>query len=168
MRVGGFGLGKLALGFQLALWIQLGCTEMVHSKTTPEASAPAVIALQELPKEGQETYQLIFQGGPFPYEKDGVIFGNRERILPAAQRGFYREYTVRTPGEKSRGARELCVGAWKCVCQKPAFTRMTTTPVFEKSSTESDRKPLHTGAQRELLSVSKHSMKINMTAHQAG
>ena len=121
MRVGGFGLGKLALCFQLALWIQLGCTEMVHAKTTPEASAPAVIALQELPKEGQETYQLIFQGGPFPYEKDGVIFGNRERILPAAQRGFYREYTVRTPGEKSRGARRIVCGGLEVRLPKACF-----------------------------------------------
>jgi len=53
---------------------------------------------------------LIYQGGPFRYDKDGSVFGNRERILPARQRGFYREYTVKTPGERSRGARRIVCG----------------------------------------------------------
>jgi len=63
-----------------------------------------------LPREGQETYQLIRKGGPFPYEKDGTVFGNRERLLPRQARGFYREYTVRTPGVKHRGARRIVCG----------------------------------------------------------
>ena len=53
---------------------------------------------------------LIYQGGPFRHDKDGVVFGNRERILPAHPRGYYREYTVRTPGERSRGARRIVCG----------------------------------------------------------
>ena len=86
------------------------CTNSVQAKSFPEAVVTAPIALQDLPKEGQETYLLIRQGGPFRYEKDGVVFGNRERLLPPASRGFYREYTVRTPGEKTRGARRIVCG----------------------------------------------------------
>ncbi len=69
-----------------------------------------VVALRDLPVQGQETYQLVFQGGPFPYEKDGTVFGNRERLLPAMKRGYYREYTVKTPYSRNRGARRLVCG----------------------------------------------------------
>ncbi len=69
-----------------------------------------VIALGGLPVEGQKTYQLILAGGPFPYGKDGVVFGNRERILPSKSRGYYREYTVKTPGARNRGARRIICG----------------------------------------------------------
>jgi ribonuclease T1 len=86
------------------------CTNLVQAKSRPDAVISAPIALQDLPKEGQDTYQLIRQGGPFRYEKDGVVFGNREKQLPAAKRGFYREYTVKTPGERSRGARRIVCG----------------------------------------------------------
>lgn len=68
------------------------------------------IALTDLPKQGQTTYELIQQGGPFPYEKDGVVFGNRERQLPAQKRGYYREYTVKTPASRDRGARRIVCG----------------------------------------------------------
>ncbi len=72
---------------------------------------PAV-ALSELPPEAQRTLQLIRQGGPFPYpRKDGVTFGNFEKRLPLKRRGYYREYTVPTPGVKHRGARRLIAGA---------------------------------------------------------
>jgi ribonuclease T1 len=86
------------------------CTGLVQARSTPDALASAPIAIQALPKEGQETYSLILQGGPFRYEKDGIVFGNREKQLPVAKRGFYREYTVKTPGEKSRGARRIVCG----------------------------------------------------------
>lgn len=56
---------------------------------------------------------LIYQGGPFRYDKDGAVFGNRERILPAKNRGYYREYTVKTPGERTRGARRIICGGVK-------------------------------------------------------
>jgi ribonuclease T1 len=72
--------------------------------------APATIALAELPRQGRETYGLIRQGGPFPYGKDGSVFGNRERQLPAAKRGYWREYTVATPGSRDRGARRIVCG----------------------------------------------------------
>jgi ribonuclease T1 len=61
------------------------------------------IALQELPPQGRTTYALILEGGPFPYDKDGAVFGNRERALPANRRGYYREYTVKTPRSRDRG-----------------------------------------------------------------
>lgn len=64
----------------------------------------------QLPKEAIETLVLIRKGGPFPYGRDGVVFSNREKRLPARERGWYREYTVRTPGERSRGARRIVAG----------------------------------------------------------
>ena len=97
------------------------CTNLVQAKSTPDAVISAPIALQDLPKEGQDTFQLIRQGGPFRYEKDGVVFGNRERQLPAAKRGFYREYTVKTPGEKSRGARRIVCGGEEPRLPKQCF-----------------------------------------------
>jgi ribonuclease T1 len=74
------------------------------------AAPSASISEQELPAQGLETYRNIRKGGPFPFDKDGVVFGNRERLLPPHKRGFYREYTVRTPGERSRGARRIVCG----------------------------------------------------------
>lgn len=68
------------------------------------------ISIAALPPEGRETLALIRRGGPFPYRKDGSIFHNRERRLPAQQQGYYREYTVPTPGERDRGARRIVVG----------------------------------------------------------
>ena len=60
-----------------------------------------------LPKQGQQTYALILTGGPFPYAKDGVVFQNREAVLPRRSRGSYHEYTVKTPGSSDRGARRI-------------------------------------------------------------
>ncbi|TFZ01946.1 ribonuclease domain-containing protein [Ramlibacter humi] len=73
-------------------------------------SGQATVSVAELPQQGRETYELIRLGGPFPYEKDGAVFGNRERQLPAARRGYWREYTVRTPGSRDRGARRIVCG----------------------------------------------------------
>jgi ribonuclease T1 len=83
---------------------------MVHAKSPPEVLDRSVVALTALPAEGQQTYRLIHQGGPFPYEKDGTVFGNRERLLPKQARGHYREYTVKTPGARDRGARRIVCG----------------------------------------------------------
>ena len=68
------------------------------------------IAAADMPRQGQHTYGLILQGGPFPYDKDGSVFGNRERLLPRERRGYYREYTVETPGVRHRGARRIVCG----------------------------------------------------------
>lgn len=87
---------------------------MVRAKG-PADSHSATVRLAELPRQGQETYELIRQGGPFPYDKDGTVFGNRERLLPAEKRGYYREYTVKTPGSRDRGARRIVCGGPKRV-----------------------------------------------------
>ena len=73
-------------------------------------NASATVHVTELPRPGRETYELIRLGGPFPYDKDGSVFGNRERQLPIEKRGFYREYTVKTPGSSDRGARRIVCG----------------------------------------------------------
>ena len=71
------------------------------------------VSLAQLPVQARTTYERIHNGGPFPYDKDGSIFGNRERLLPAEKRGYYREYTVKTPRERSRGARRSVCGGWQ-------------------------------------------------------
>jgi len=69
-----------------------------------------VIRFEELPREARETLALIKQGGPFPYKRDGIVFGNRERRLPVQSSGYYREYTVPTPGARDRGAQRIIAG----------------------------------------------------------
>ena len=70
----------------------------------------ASIAVANLPSEARATLDLIKRGGPFPYSKDGTVFGNREGLLPSKPRGYYTEYTVKTPGAKDRGARRIVAG----------------------------------------------------------
>jgi ribonuclease T1 len=74
------------------------------------AAAASDVALRDLPPQAQKTLALIKAGGPFPYVQDGRVFSNREAALPARKRGYYREYTVPTPGVRSRGARRLIAG----------------------------------------------------------
>ncbi len=82
---------------------------MARTPDSPMAVVP--VALATLPQQAQETHGLILKGGPFPYRKDGTVFGNRERLLPLKSRGLYREYTVPTPGASDRGARRIvCSG----------------------------------------------------------
>lgn len=69
------------------------------------------ISVGELPPEAEETLALIDAGGPFPYSADGIVFGNRERLLPTEDYGYYHEYTVPTPGSPDRGARRIVTGA---------------------------------------------------------
>lgn len=80
--------------------------------SAPDADA-SFIQLHQLPRQGQKTYRLIHAGGPFPYEKDRTVFGNRERLLPAMRRGYYREYTVKTLGVGHRGARRIVCGGFQ-------------------------------------------------------
>ena len=68
------------------------------------------VSLSQLPAEARDTIARIRKGGPFPYAKDGAIFGNREKHLPVQKRGYYKEYTVKTPGERTRGARRIIAG----------------------------------------------------------
>ena len=78
--------------------------------TAREPAGIPEIAIAKLPQEARETLRLIQQGGPFPYSQDGVTFGNRERLLPKHNHGYYHEYTVKTPGVRSRGARRIIAG----------------------------------------------------------
>ena len=102
------GLGHALAVASLALAGSF-CTFAVQAKS-PVAAPAQTIALAQLPDQGQAMMTLIERGGPFKYDKDGVVFGNREKILPARQRGYYREYTVKTAGERSRGARRIVCG----------------------------------------------------------
>jgi ribonuclease T1 len=81
----------------------------------------ATVALTQLPPQAQETERLVHRGGPFPYSKDGSTFGNRERVLPARPRGFYREYTVKTPGSRDRGARRIVCGGREAKAPEACF-----------------------------------------------
>jgi ribonuclease T1 len=84
--------------------------QVVQAREPVADTSALTVSLAELPRQGVETYHLIRQGGPFPHDKDGVVFGNRERLLPARKRGFYREYTVTTPGARDRGAKRIVCG----------------------------------------------------------
>jgi ribonuclease T1 len=102
-------VGKLALACSISL-ASLSGPSMVHARSSGQADSQATVSAAELPRQGRETYQLIMQGGPFPFDKDGSVFGNRERLLPPYRRGYYREYTVKTPGSRDRGARRIVCG----------------------------------------------------------
>ncbi|AKU13539.1 guanyl-specific ribonuclease Sa [Azoarcus sp. CIB] len=91
---------RFALFAATALAALPGCGRGPDNSTTADA----------LPREATATLALIDRGGPFPYRKDGTVFQNRERLLPEKPRGYYREYTVPTPGENDRGARRIVTG----------------------------------------------------------
>lgn len=100
----------------MTLTAALGTT-LVQARSPASPSLPGSaltsVSLDKLPVQGQAVMDQIQQGGPFRYEKDGTVFGNRERLLPTAQRGYYREYTVPTPGLNHRGARRIVCGGQK-------------------------------------------------------
>ena len=103
----GHAVRKLGLAITLTLaTLLLGAAQAKETKPATET-----VAVAQLPPEAQATERLIHAGGPFPYpRKDGAVFGNRERSLVAKPRGFYREYTVKTPGSRDRGARRIVCG----------------------------------------------------------
>jgi ribonuclease T1 len=101
-------VGKLALAISVTVLLAAG-GEAAALDAAAKSGMPTV-ALSALPAEARQTEELVRQGGPFPYAKDGSVFGNRERILPRHARGYYREYTVRTPGAGNRGARRIVCG----------------------------------------------------------
>lgn len=102
-------LFKLVLTSFLLGVLSLGTT--VAKEATP--AVDSTVAVSALPVQGRDTYASIFKGGPFPFEKDGVVFFNRERLLPLHPRGYYREYTVKTPGLQGRGTRRIVCGGPK-------------------------------------------------------
>ena len=77
---------------------------------SPASGSMPLIEFAQLPPEAHDTLSAIRQGGPFAYQRDGVVFGNFERILPKRPRGYYHEYTVKTPGARNRGARRIVSG----------------------------------------------------------
>lgn len=105
-----FPVSKFALTSILLVALTAGVQAREWLGTQAGQPAEESIALAELPVQGQRTYEAILNGGPFRHEKDGVVFGNRERLLPQERRGHYREYTVDTPGSSDRGARRIVCG----------------------------------------------------------
>ncbi|HMM53572.1 MAG TPA: ribonuclease domain-containing protein [Candidatus Desulfobacillus sp.] len=95
-------LGRLLLSLLLILPVA-ACQARPEAMRTVQATS--------LPQEARDTLALIRKGGPFPYRKDGAVFGNFEGRLPARPRGHYREYTVPTPGARDRGARRIVAGS---------------------------------------------------------
>lgn len=110
-----FVAGLISLGLVLA------SSGLVHGKGSVSGVVSETIALAQLPAQGQDMMMKIYTGGPFKYDKDGAVFGNRERILPAKSRGFYREYTVKTPGERTRGARRIVCGGIQPAAPETCF-----------------------------------------------
>jgi ribonuclease T1 len=94
------------------LIVALACVLFAFTASVVAREAPPLqeVAVAELPKEARDTLALIRKGGPFPYRKDGATFGNFEKHLPLRARGYYREYTVPTPGTRDRGARRIVAG----------------------------------------------------------
>ena len=115
LRVGRqrWGAGKTGVALALvAVAMATAGTFLVQART-PDSSPlgdAAAVSVSALPPQGQQVMGQILQGGPFRYEKDGTVFFNREGLLPRQKRGYYREYTVRTPGARNRGARRIVCG----------------------------------------------------------
>ena len=101
---------RFALASLLLVALATGVEARGNMETTARQSPHGSISVAELPVQGQQTYRAILNDGPFRHEKDGTVFGNRERLLPAEPRGHYREYTVDTPGVGHRGARRIVCG----------------------------------------------------------
>jgi ribonuclease T1 len=95
--------------FWLVLLTGLMLAGPAHARGA-EPGAIADVTLDQLPREAQQTMGLIRQGGPFPYDKDGAVFGNYEGVLPKQKRGYYHEFTVKTPRARNRGARRIISG----------------------------------------------------------
>jgi ribonuclease T1 len=102
---------RAGIAFGLAaILVSVSVPSMAQTAAGPGLHPVGEVAIGELPKEARDTLKLIRKGGPFPYAKDGVTFGNREAHLPKQKRGYYREYTVKTPHERTRGARRIVKG----------------------------------------------------------
>jgi ribonuclease T1 len=105
------GLAVAAAGGWLSREAPRGASaEVSPEPALEEGPATAEPAATGLPVEAQQTLRLIVADGPFPYDRDGTTFHNRERRLPAQPPGYYREYTVLTPGSPDRGARRIVSG----------------------------------------------------------
>jgi ribonuclease T1 len=95
----------------LKIWSAFFIALLLAFPVFAQANAPLEsIAVAELPQQARQTLAAIEQGGPFPYAKDGAVFGNYEKALPLQKRGYYREYTVKTPYARNRGGRRIITG----------------------------------------------------------
>jgi len=92
------------------LWLPAGAQAHTYHAAHNAHADLAIISVAELPPQARDTLRAIKDGGPFAYPRDGVVFSNFERILPKRPRGYYHEYTVKTPGTRSRGARRIVCG----------------------------------------------------------
>jgi ribonuclease T1 len=102
---------RIQLAFARALLVAVVLATLLPAAyARRSAEGLAEVGLRELPGEARELLARIHAGGPFRYERDGVVFGNREHSLPGRPRGYYREYTVPTPGAHTRGARRIVCG----------------------------------------------------------
>ncbi|MFC8277898.1 ribonuclease domain-containing protein [Streptomyces sp. NPDC057271] len=103
---------RALLALVLCVAALVGCSTAVGDGAPAPTGSSGLVTVRvgDLPAEARAALELIERGGPFPYEKDGATFSNFERILPLHERGYYREYTVRTPGERDRGARRIVTG----------------------------------------------------------
>lgn len=97
--------------FRRAVSALIGAALLCAALAAPARDSPQLaLSVSTLPAEARATLALIRAGGPFPYERDGIEFGNREHLLPRRLHGYYHEYTVPTPGQHSRGARRIVCG----------------------------------------------------------
>lgn len=104
-----FALGGAA-AVATALLVGPTATAAPTAATSFPLKAVGSICYSVLPSQAHDTLTLIDRGGPFPYSQDGIVFQNRERVLPSQSRGYYHEYTVITPGSPTRGARRIVTG----------------------------------------------------------
>lgn len=97
---------KIWLRLLIATWLTIGGALGLARETV----AVEWVLLADLPREAQQTLVLIKRGGPYPYDRDGIVFGNYEKRLPYQSRGYYREYTVKSPWRRDRGPRRIITG----------------------------------------------------------
>ncbi|MEU3828473.1 ribonuclease domain-containing protein [Streptomyces sp. NPDC029080] len=98
------------IGAAVALLSALLVGGTVSATTADAAASVGSVCYGDLPSQAHDTLKLIDQGGPYPYSQDGVVFQNREGVLPSRTTGYYHEYTVITPGSPTRGARRIVTG----------------------------------------------------------
>jgi ribonuclease T1 len=104
-------LATLFTGLGLAMPSQAApAAPAVAQPSCGDTSGYREVALSSLPAQATDTYRLIRKGGPYPYQQDGTVFGNREGLLPSCSSGYYHEYTVITPGASTRGTRRIITG----------------------------------------------------------
>ena len=118
-RIVRLSLAVLAVVLVLGLWWWASGPTTDQSSASPRSTVAASgrdssglpsVQATDLPQEARRTLELIASGGPYPYARDGVVFQNRERLLPRKAGGYYHEFTVTTPGENDRGARRIITG----------------------------------------------------------